>query len=142
MPPKIEFVLSELTATDYDAAMTLWNSAAGVRANESRDEFARILARNPGLSTAVRVGAELAGAVLCCHDGRRGYLYHLAVADKYRRQGLARALVDHCLGLLTAAGIQRCTIFLVADNDSGKTFWLNHGWRERTDLVAFARDLG
>lgn len=141
MPPRIDFVLRELTAADYDTALALWNSAPGVRANEPRDEFERILARNSGLSTAAWIGAELAGAVLCCHDGRRGYLYHLAVAEKFRRQGIARAIVDHCLSLLKAAGIQRCTIFLVADNDAGKTFWLNHGWFERTDLVAFARDL-
>ena len=140
--PQSNFTLTELTAADYEAALALWNSSPGVRANESRAEFERILARNPGLSTAVRIGNELAGAVLCCHDGRRGYLYHLAVAEKFRRQGIARAIVEHCLGSLKAVGIQRCTIFLVADNDSGKTFWLNNGWFERTDLVAFARDLG
>lgn len=139
--PSIDFELTELTAADYDAAMRLWNSAVGVRANEPREEFERILARNPGLSTAVRIGDDLAGAVLCCHDGRRGYLYHLAVADKFRRQGIARAIVDRCLQRLKAAGIQRCTIFLVADNEAGKTFWLKEGWFERTDLVAFARDL-
>lgn len=121
--------------------MDLWNSSPGVRVNEPRAEFERILRRNPGLGTAAWKGNELAGAVLCCHDGRRGYLYHLAVAEKFRRRGLARAIVDRCLQLLTAEGIQRCTIFLIADNEAGKTFWLNHGWRERTDLVAFARDL-
>jgi len=133
--------LRELTAADYEAALALWNSAPGVRTNEPREEFERILQRNPGLGTAAWIGKELAGAVLCCHDGRRGYLYHLAVAEKFRRRGIARAIVDRCLQLLTREGIQRCTIFLIAENETGKTFWLNHGWRERTDLVAFARDL-
>lgn len=136
-----DFELVELLPADYEAAMALWNSAPGVRVNEPREEFERILARNPGLATAVWIGDELAGAVLCCHDGRRGYLYHLAVADKFRRRGIARAIVDHCLELLKRAGIQRCTIFLVADNTTGREFWLQNGWRERTDLVAFARDL-
>src|SRR5262245_46648616 len=129
MPNEIDFELTQLLPTDYEAAMALWNSAPGVRVNEPREEFERILARNPGLATAVWIGDELAGAVLCCHDGRRGYLYHLAVADKFRRRGVARAIVDHCLQLLAAEGIQRCTIFLIADNEMGKTFWLNHGWR-------------
>ncbi len=141
LKPPLEFELRELQPADYAAAMALWNSAPGVRVNESRDEFERILRRNPGLGTAAWIGDVLAGAVLCCHDGRRGYLYHLAVADQFRRRGLARAIVDHCLNLLQQEGIQRCTIFLIADNEAGKTFWLNRGWRERTDLVAFARDL-
>ncbi len=139
--PLVEFQLSELTADDYQEVMTLWNSAPGVRASEPRAEYERILERNPGLATAARVGTELAGAVLCCHDGRRGYLYHLAVAEKFQRLGIGRALVEHCLQRLKQLGIGRCTIFLVADNTAGRTFWLENGWRERTDLVAFARDL-
>jgi len=141
MPNEPKHTLSELLPEDYDAAMTLWNTAPGVRASEPREEFERILMRNPGLSTAVRVGVELAGAVLCCHDGRRGYLYHLAVAEKYRRQGIARTLVERSLSLLEQQGIGRCTIFLVADNEQGKVFWQQLGWFERTDLVAFAKDL-
>ncbi|WP_425617178.1 GNAT family N-acetyltransferase [Anatilimnocola sp. NA78] len=141
MPSPAKYTLSELLPGDYDAVMTLWNTAPGVRASETREEFERILLRNPGLSTAARVEGEIAGAVLCCHDGRRGYLYHLAVADKFRRQGIARELVARSLNLLEKEGIGRCTIFLVADNAQGKFFWEQLGWFERTDLVAFAKDL-
>jgi ribosomal protein S18 acetylase RimI-like enzyme len=137
--------IREMSLADYDAVMALWNSAPGVRASESREELDRILRRNPGLSCVAVSGAsdreELAGAVLCCHDGRRGYLYHLAVAEKFRRQAIGKQLVEQCLDRLKAEGIQRCTIFLVADNASGETFWRQTGWRERTDLKAFAKDL-
>jgi ribosomal protein S18 acetylase RimI-like enzyme len=136
-----DYQLTHLLPADYEAALALWNAAPGVRTNESREEFERILRRNPGLSTAVWIKHELAGAVLCCQDGRRGYLYHLAVAEQHRRKGIARAMVDHCLGQLASEGIQRCTIFLVADNESGREFWKKSGWYERTDLVAFAKDL-
>lgn len=130
-----------LGAGDYESALALWNSVPGVRASETREEFERILSRNPGLSPAVRINGALAGAVLCCHDGRRGYLYHLAVAEQHRRLGIGKRLVDECLARLTAEGIGRCTIFLVADNDAGRQFWLKSGWFERTDLIAFAHDL-
>lgn len=141
------FFLRDMRLADYDAVMTLWNTAPGVRASESPAEIERILARNPGLSCVVIAAGEdssteeLAGAVLCCHDGRRGYLYHLAVADKFRRQALGRRLVERCLSRLKAEGIQRCTIFLVADNSHGEAFWRQTGWFERTDLKAFAKDL-
>ena len=133
--------LSALEAGDYEAVMALWNSAPGVRASEPREEFERILRRNPGLCLAARVHGELAGAVLCCQDGRRGYLYHLAVAAKFQRRGIGRAMVDRCLESLAREGISRCTIFLVANNEAGRNFWRETGWFERTDLVAFARDL-
>jgi ribosomal protein S18 acetylase RimI-like enzyme len=141
------FTLRDMTPADYEAVMALWNLAPGVRANESFAEFERILRRNPGLSSvAIAAGEdsralELAGAVLCCHDGRRGYLYHLAVAEKFRRQALGGQLVDRCLERLKSEGIQRCTIFLVADNAHGEAFWRQTGWFERTDLKAFAKVL-
>ena len=133
--------IDELTEADYEPVMALWNSTPGVRATESPGEFCRILARNPGLSCVARDGEQLVAAILFCHDGRRGYLYHLAVAESHRRQGIARAMVDRCLALLTKLGITRCTLFVVADNEDGAAYWKHTGWRERVDLKAMAKDL-
>jgi putative acetyltransferase len=139
MPPN--FHVAPLTEADYEGALALWNSCEGVRANETREEFARILARNPGLSSIVRSGEQIAAAVLCCHDGRRGYLYHLGVAAEFRQLGLGRVLVECSLEKLRAEGIRRCSIFLIVGNEPGEVFWKRIGWRERTDLKVLARDL-
>ena len=135
------FALEPMTLADHAAVIELWNACEGVRANETREELARILERNPGLCLVARAGQELAGAILCCHDGRRGYLYHLGVHPGFRRLGIGTRLVDRCLAELTGLGIRRCTIFLIRGNADGEAFWRRHGWRERVDLVAFARDL-
>jgi len=135
------FHLTPLTAADYDAALALWNACEGIRANETPEEFAHILQRNPGLSSVVRRGEQLAAAVLCCHDGRRGYLYHLGVAAEFRQLGLGRLLVERSLAGLHAEGIRRCSIFLIVGNEPGEAFWKRIGWRERTDLKVLARDL-
>ncbi len=134
-------MLQEMNQADYGSVMALWHSTPGVRATEAPEEFSRILARNPGLSCVVRDGDQLVAAILCCHDGRRGYLYHLAVKESHRRQGIARAMVDRCLGLLTELGIARCTLFVVADNEDGTAYWKHTGWRERVDLKTMAKDL-
>jgi Acetyltransferases len=131
-----------MTSSDYQSVIELWNACEGVRANETREELGRILDRNPGLCLVARAGNALAGAILCCHDGRRGYLYHLGVHPNFRRQGIATRLVDRCLTELDRLGIRRCTIFLIRGNADGEAFWRQHGWRERTDLVAFAKNLG
>jgi GNAT superfamily N-acetyltransferase len=61
-------------------------------------------------------------------------LHHLAVAAEHRRQGIGKSLVDACLAKLGALGIQKCNIFLYADNAEGRVFWERHGWSERVDL--------
>jgi GNAT superfamily N-acetyltransferase len=47
------------------------------------------------------------GAVLCSHDGRRGLIYHLAVAPAHHGQGIGKRLVQECITGLRDAGITR-----------------------------------
>ncbi len=125
--------LRPFLASDIAAARALWERSEGIGLNESDSEeaIARFLLRNPGMSAvATSEGGELLGAVLCGHDGRRGYLHHLAVADSQRRRGLGRQLVGYCFERLAAEGIPRCNIFVYDDNRAGLDFWLHDGWRE------------
>jgi putative acetyltransferase len=69
----------------------------------------------------------MAGAVLCGHDGRRGYLHHLAVAESHRRGGIGRQLVERCLTGLRSIGIMKCHLFIFIDNDIGLDFWQGFG---------------
>ncbi len=73
-------------------------------------------------------------AVLCGHDGRRGYLHHLAVARKMRRKGIGARLVAACLERLDEEGITKCNLFLYAGNRTGSAFWRRLGWTVRPDL--------
>ena len=132
-----------MTIADYDAVLRLWQDTEGVGLNESdaRENTASFLARNPGLSRVAALGTEMVGAVLCGHDGRRGYLHHLAVAQPHRRQGLGRRLVDACLADLKRHGILKCNIFLFADNAAGEAFWIHHGWSRRPDLQVMQKSL-
>jgi putative acetyltransferase len=133
-----------MVAADYDEALSLWRQSEGIGLSgaDSPEAIAAFLARNPGLSLVVRLGGRLVGAVLCGHDGRRGYLHHLAVALAHRGRGLGTKLVEACLAGLAAAGIEKCHIFLRADNRNGEAFWRNIGWTDRTDLKMMSRETG
>lgn len=129
-----------MAESDLDAAIALWRESEGVELAEgdSREELARYLVRNPGLSRVALVGARLAGAVLCGHDGRRGLIYHLAVARASRGQGLGRRLVEECVGELRRAGLKRAIILVERDNSPGREFWLARGFED----IAAANPLG
>jgi ribosomal protein S18 acetylase RimI-like enzyme len=135
--------LRAMTPADYDAVLALWQASEGIGLNESdtREAIAAYLVRNPGLSFVAETEGKIAGAVLCGHDGRRGYLHHLAVASPHRRRGLGRTLVDESLTRLRAHGIPKCNIFLFANNEAGRAFWLREGWAPRKDLVLVQKTL-
>jgi putative acetyltransferase len=130
-----------MTVDDLPSVLTLWAATAGVGLNESDtlEQLAAYLHRNPSLSLVARDDARIIAAVLCGHDGRRGYLHHLAVAPDFRRQGLGRKMVDNCLAALHHLGILKCNLFLFADNDPGAKFWTNRGWSNRQDLQVLQR---
>jgi ribosomal protein S18 acetylase RimI-like enzyme len=72
---------------DYAEVLALWQASEGIglSAADSREGIARFLERNPGLAFVARDETGLAGAVMVGNDGRRGYLYHLAVSPRCRR---------------------------------------------------------
>lgn len=134
-------MLRPFTIDDFDAAISLWQASEGVGLNESdtREAIATYLARNPGLSLVAEIDSQIVAAVLCGHDGRRGFLNHLAVARTHRGQGLGRRLVEACLEQLGALGIPKCNIYLYADNDAGAAFWRHLGWFDRAELKVMQR---
>ena len=133
--------ISPMTASDLEAVLALWAETDGVGLNESDTpaQLTLYLERNPGLSLVVRDHQRIVGAVLCGHDGRRGYLHHLAVLPEFRKRGLGRKLVEDCLASLREIGILKCNIFTHADNEMGQRFWNRCGWSKRTDLQILQR---
>ena len=138
------FNIREMTVDDYDEALALWKAAEEIDLSDGDDKegVALCLDRNPGLSFVACVGNTLVGAVLCGHDGRRGYLYHLAVDKKHRTKGIGRALVDQCLSALGKAGIRKCNIFLYSHNHEAKAFWEHGGWFSIPDLDMMQKVIG
>ena len=115
---------------DYGEAAAFWAAfpEIGLDDADAPENMERFLARNPGMSFLARDEGRIVGAVLCGHDGRRGYLHHLAVLPEYRNRGIGSQLVDRCLRALAAAGVGRCNIFVYAENEEGKRFWRKTGW--------------
>jgi N-acetylglutamate synthase len=132
----MEVKIGEMQVEDYDDVAALWQRTEGIGLDDddSREGIATYLVRNPGISQVARAEGRIVAAVLCGHDGRRGYLHHLAVATEYRNKSIGKKLVQACLSRLAYLGIPKCNIFLFDDNDPGRAFWNRAGWNERSDL--------
>ena len=68
-------------------------------------------------------------------DGRRGHIYHTAVAQSARKQGVGRALVGRAMDALRAQGIRKATLVAFARNELGNAFWQRMGFAARGDLT-------
>jgi len=130
-----------MTRADAEAVLAFWRGHDGVGLGDSDTpgEIAAYLDRNPKMSLVARENGRIIAAVLCGHDGRRGCLYHLAVASSHRRQGLGRRLVERCIESLRLAGIPKCNVYVYGDNLGGREFWKETGFAWRSDLIMMQR---
>ena len=121
--------------------MSLWQESEGVglSASDQPDQIGRFLDRNPGFSFVALANGSVVGALLCGHDGRRGYIHHLAVRPEYQRLGFGRQLVDRSLRRLSQAGILKCHLFIFSDNVTASAFWDRLGWTRRSELAIMSK---
>ena len=133
----------EFVIGDYDDAIALWSGLEGIEICEgdSREEMMEYLRRNPGLSRVAEADGKIVGVALCGHDGRRGWIYHLAVATSHRRRKVGQHLLDACVNGLRAAGLKRAIILVAGDNPAGHEFWLRNGWEDIGGAIAMTREL-
>jgi len=140
MPSPAAFEIRALTLDLYQPVIALLNATEGValRNADYLLQFERYLDRNPGTSFVALQNGDIVGCVLSGHDGRRGYLYHLAVAQFHRRRGIARLLVNRCVVALSECGIDKIHLDVLGKNEQGKDFWEHLGWKRRSDIVRFS----
>jgi ribosomal protein S18 acetylase RimI-like enzyme len=132
--------IREMTIDDYDKSIALWRVTEGMWLSEadSRDSIAYYLNRNPDLSFVCIDDEKIIGTVLCGHDGRRGYMYHVAVDPEYRGKSIAKKLVNCSLDKLRLSGITKCHLMVIENNEIGNRFWTQSGWQRRNGIILYS----
>ena len=123
---------------DYEQVYELWMSCAGMGLNnldDSKEGIVKFLKRNPDTCFVADVENVIVGAILVGNDGRRGYIYHTAVNPQYRKQGIAKSLVDTAMTALQKIGINKAALVVFDRNEVGNDFWEKMGFIVRDDLV-------
>ena len=139
----MEFQIREFTPEDTIQAVELWKGCEGIglSAADEPERITTYLARNAGMSFTAWDGATLVGAVLCGHDGRRGYLHHLGVRVDYRGRGIGQALAEHCHAALRTQGIDKVHIFVYRANQHALAFWQRIQYQPRENLALLSCNL-
>lgn len=131
----------EMKVQDYKMVFDLWSKTEGMGLSDadSEESIAFFLDRNAGHSFVCMHGDEIIGTILCRHDGRRGFLYHVAVSEEYRTGGVGSRLVDMALYTLRTAGIRKCHLMVYRENETGNRYWERAGWLKREDVLIYSK---
>lgn len=130
--------IQKMTIDDYDDVYCLWVNTPGMGLNnldDSKQGIIKYLKRNPNTCFVARENGKLIGVILSGHDGRRAFIYHMAVDISHRKKGVGRKLVEFVLNALQEEGIHKVAFVVFKKNEIGNEFWEKLGFDERTDLV-------
>ena len=127
---------------DYGSVVELWDhSGAGVHRGRSDtlEEIAKKQGKDPDLFLVAEHLGKIVGSVMGGYDGRRALVYHLAVYEEHRQQGIGKALMETLEELLREKGCLRSYLLITKDNPAIE-FYKKHGW-QLMDLLALGKDL-
>ena len=127
--------IREFRLADYDAVIRLWR-AAGIQLSCSDDqaEIIHKLERDADLFLVAVEADALVGAVMGAYDGRRGWVYHLAIHPSYQGRGFGAAMIAELEERLRHKGCQKVNLLIEPDNAHVQHFYERLHY-QRDDLI-------
>ena len=126
-----------MTIEDYDGVYSVWENTPEMSINstdDSREGIEKYLKRNPATSFVAVDDGKIVGLCLAGHDGRRGYIAHMAVLREYKHRKIGTRLVECTMKAMEEEGIPKVALLAYKKNDEGNAFWESVGFGNRTDL--------
>jgi len=129
---------------DYDSVLDLWRGiekGVHVGRSDSLAEIEKKIRRDPDLFLVAESDGDIVGSVLGGFDGRRGLIYHLAVAASFRGQGIGSHLMDEVESRLRAKGCLKCYLLVTLDNSEVGGYYQRRGWQHMHDIHLYGKEL-
>ena len=124
---------------DIPGVLALWGSARTQHA--ATPDTPEAVERALGAILLAEEDGALIGAVIAAFDGWRGNFYRLAVAPRYRRQGIGTALVRAGEAHLRQRGATRVTVLVAHEDDDARAFWTAVGYPPDPAIGRHVRNL-
>jgi len=129
---------------DYEQVYELWASmekGVHVGRSDTPEEIGKKVSRDPDLFLVAVSEDRIIGSVIGGYDGRRGLIYHLAVNETFRGQGIGSRLMEEVEARLQAKGCLKCYLLVAHDNYDVETYYQQRGWQHMTDVHLFGKNL-
>lgn len=133
-------IIREMTIDDYDEVYEMWQitTKRALSKADEKDQMERYLKHNAGMSQVAVVDGKIVGTVLAGHDGRRGFIHHMAVLPEFRRKKIGHALAQTAIQKIREQGIDKTHIFCYHNNETGQSFWRDFGFEKREDVFVYS----
>ncbi len=123
---------------DIPFMLELWRKTPGIRMDEDAVSLAAFMQRNPATCLLMKSGTMVISTVLGGFDGRRGYIYHLAVHPDFQRRGWGTKILEEVINRLEGLKAEKIHLFVFKDNQGAQTFYEKMAWTKRQDIEVYS----
>lgn len=133
-------IIREMTIADYEEVYQMWQTTSkrALSKADEKPQMERYLKHNAGMSQVAVIDGKIVGTVLAGHDGRRGFIHHMAVMPEYRRKRIGHSLAERAIEKIRSEGIDKTHIFCYQNNETGQSFWRDFGFVKRDDVFVYS----
>lgn len=132
-------LIADLSPAHYDDAVRLWERTGLTRPwNDPKSDLARALDGAASTVLACTIGDELAATAMVGHDGHRGWVYYLAVAEEHQGGGLGKHMMNACEKWLMQQGAVKVQLMVRETNHAVLDFYEHLGY-ERSEVEVRAK---
>lgn len=128
---------------DYKAVYYVWKSAGQgihISPSDEEEEINKLVTKSPGLFFLAEIDKKVVGTVMGGFDGRRGFIYHLAVLPQFRNLRIGATLLSCVEDALRKAGCTKIYLYVVSENSELCEYYGKHGY-EKMDVIPLTKKL-
>lgn len=121
--------IREFRENDHEAVLRVWREAGlTIKPSDTLPELRKLVERNPGTFLVAEEEGTVVGTVIGAWDGRRAWVYHLAVLPAARGRGTGRMLMDELEQRMRALGATKLNLLIEAGNAGVADFYRKLGY--------------
>lgn len=133
-----ELNIELVSEADIPAMLVLWRNTPGLGVGDEEASLQNFIRRNPTTCLLLKSGGVIVSTVLGGFDGRRGYIYHLAVHPDYQRRGWGSKMLQEVIMRLEELKAEKIHLFVFEDNQGAKAFYERQAWIRRHDIQVYS----
>jgi ribosomal protein S18 acetylase RimI-like enzyme len=140
-PSVINDSIRQCRPEEAEAVLELWRQAeATPGVTDNAADIRRAISESRANVLVAEVEGQLVASIIGTFDGWRGNIYRLAVHPRYRRRGIARALVAEIERRLARQGAKRITALVERDHAWATGFWQAVGYAPDNRIARHVRN--
>lgn len=139
---EIEF--RRLQSSEYKNLIELWQKAGLSHkplGRDTEDNIKKQLQCKTNRFIIAVCNEKIIGSVIASHNFRKGWLNRLAIHPAYRKQGLARKLINLAEEFFQTNNIQIYACLIEDDNITSKKLFTQINYEEHRDNIYFTKRL-